>query len=256
MGCARRQAHRPHGADLRPPRHPRRCGGRWWRTGGKSFDRQPPTDPTNIRVIGGDARLTLRRLERLRPTTSLSVGYVVYVNEQRMRVSSTAATIRGLACGDGAAISIRRLRRRGQPLGRRIRDHADCCVPGRTGRRHPRTASARRRRRRTRPWSMEGSRDDIGVVGYGVYANGVLVASVPSAVATLTGLRCQSVQQYQVDAVDGAGNRSRRKSFWVIDGARARTVTPSFGAGGCLRRRSHGNESHVSTGSRRETTSP
>ena len=54
------------------------------------------------------------------------------------------------------------------------------------------------------------STDNVGVVGYGVYRNGKLVASSTSTSYTLTGLTCGTWYSLAVDAYDAAGNRSSR----------------------------------------------
>src|SRR5262249_2893171 len=54
------------------------------------------------------------------------------------------------------------------------------------------------------------SYDNTGVVGYGVYRDGLLAASPSSPSATLTNLSCGTTYPYWVDAVDAAGNHSAR----------------------------------------------
>ena len=59
-------------------------------------------------------------------------------------------------------------------------------------------------------WSA--SSDNVGVVGYGVYVNGVLRSSTAVASATVSGLVCGSSYTFAVDAYDAAGNRSTQAS--------------------------------------------
>ena len=63
--------------------------------------------------------------------------------------------------------------------------------------------------------AWDDSTDDVGVVGYGVYRNQLLLQSTPAPTADLTGLVCGSTYEYQVDAFDAAGNRSALRSVWV-----------------------------------------
>ena len=67
-------------------------------------------------------------------------------------------------------------------------------------------------------WSAPSAH--MGVVGYGVYANGMAVGTVSAVVVgtaswrgyTLSRLACGSSYSFAVDAYDAAGNRSRRAS--------------------------------------------
>ncbi|GIU94460.1 MAG: hypothetical protein KatS3mg012_0917 [Gaiellaceae bacterium] len=63
--------------------------------------------------------------------------------------------------------------------------------------------------------SWSPSSDDVGVVGYGVYRSGVLVAESSSPIVTLARLTCDATYRYDIDAVDAAGNRSRPTPVWV-----------------------------------------
>jgi hypothetical protein len=56
--------------------------------------------------------------------------------------------------------------------------------------------------------SWTGSRDDVGVTGYGHYANGTLVDSGAGTTYTFTGLACNTDYTLAVDATDTAANRS------------------------------------------------
>jgi len=57
-------------------------------------------------------------------------------------------------------------------------------------------------------WST--SSDNVAVVGYGVYENGVSVGSTASTDFTISGLACATTYTFAVDAFDAAGNRSAR----------------------------------------------
>ena len=63
-------------------------------------------------------------------------------------------------------------------------------------------------------WSP--SRDNVGVVGYGIYVAGLRVGSVSEAYATLDKLTCNSSYQIGIDAYDAAGNRSARTDVLVL----------------------------------------
>ena len=56
------------------------------------------------------------------------------------------------------------------------------------------------------------SLDDVGVVGYGLYLDGVAAGSTTGTAATFSGLACGTTHTLAVDAVDAAGNRSAQGS--------------------------------------------
>jgi chitodextrinase len=56
--------------------------------------------------------------------------------------------------------------------------------------------------------SWSASTDNVGVAGYGVYANGVSVGSTTSTSYTFSSLSCGTTYTVAVDAYDAAGNRS------------------------------------------------
>lgn len=62
-------------------------------------------------------------------------------------------------------------------------------------------------------WSP--STDAVGVVGYGVYVNGLLVSVSIGAGTSLSGLLCNTATTVLVDAADAAGNRSAQASITV-----------------------------------------
>ncbi len=54
------------------------------------------------------------------------------------------------------------------------------------------------------------ARDNVGVAGYRVYADGTAVATTRSTSYTVTGLSCETAHSFAVEAFDAAGNVSRR----------------------------------------------
>jgi chitodextrinase len=57
--------------------------------------------------------------------------------------------------------------------------------------------------------AWNGSTDNVGVAGYGLYRNGALVATTTSTNDRFSGLACATSYKLGVDAYDAAGNRSR-----------------------------------------------
>ena len=79
--------------------------------------------------------------------------------------------------------------------------------------------------------AWKASSDDVGVTGYGIYRDQLLVGSTSVPSADLTGLACGSSYEYQVDAVDAAGNRSERRSAWIETSACPTTPPPAPSSG-------------------------
>lgn len=69
--------------------------------------------------------------------------------------------------------------------------------------------------------SWNASTDNVGVTGYKVYRDNVLIAQVPATAYSNTGLTASTIYNYQVSAVDGAGNESLRSNT-----ASATTLAP------------------------------
>ncbi len=67
------------------------------------------------------------------------------------------------------------------------------------------------------------SSDNVGIAGYGVYRNNVLVSTVSQPGASVSGLTCSTSDTFAVDAYDAAGNRSTRAS---VTGTTAACSTP------------------------------
>ena len=60
--------------------------------------------------------------------------------------------------------------------------------------------------------SWAASTDNVGVAGYGLYRNGVLVGTSPTTGGTVSGLACGTTYTLGVDAYDQAGNRSAQSA--------------------------------------------
>ena len=61
--------------------------------------------------------------------------------------------------------------------------------------------------------SWTASTDNVGVVGYGLYLNGVGAGSTSSTSTSFSGLACGTSYTLAVDAYDNAGNRSGKASL-------------------------------------------
>jgi chitinase len=75
--------------------------------------------------------------------------------------------------------------------------------------------------------SWAASSDNVGVASYGVYLDGVAVASPTSTAFTFSGLTCGVTHQIAVDAVDANGNRSDKASLSASTAGCPDTSAPS-----------------------------
>jgi hypothetical protein len=72
------------------------------------------------------------------------------------------------------------------------------------------------------------SSDNVGVAGYGVYKNGVNVASTQATSYSVSGLACGTTYTFSVDAYDAAGNRSGKASISAATSACPATTATVF----------------------------
>jgi chitodextrinase len=177
-------------------------------------DRVAPTAPANVRVTA--ATSTTASLAWNPSTDNVGVkGYYVYFNGRRVTVSGTTYTARSLYCGVTVAVWIVAYDRAGNrsvPTGTNVSTAAcpDTQPPTPpTGLRQAATAQD------AVVLAWDASTDNVGVVGYRVYRDGLPVASGVEPTVTLPGLFCGTTYEYAVDAVDAAGNRSARSAVWV-----------------------------------------
>ena len=189
-------------------------------------DRQPPTAPGNLRVTAASAKSLSLAWDR--STDNVGVrGYYVYVNGRRSTVSSTAYTAGRLNCGQSVAVAVVAFDRAGNrsPRAETITSTAAC--PDTRPPTPPTGISQAATAGDAVVLVWNPASDDVGVVGYGVYSGGLLVASSPEPAVTLSGLTCASTYAYEIDAVDAAGNRSSRTPYWAVTADCADVEPPS-----------------------------
>jgi chitodextrinase len=75
------------------------------------------------------------------------------------------------------------------------------------------------------------STDNVGVAGYSVYRNGVLVSTSSGTSYTVAGLSCATSYTFSVDAYDTAGNHSAQVALSAATAACGDTVAPSAPSG-------------------------
>ena len=179
-------------------------------------DREAPSAPTNIRASSATPSSVSFAWDRSTDNVGVA-GYYVYVDGSRDSriLSSTQYTATGLGCGESVGVQIVALdyKRNRSPAATATLSTAACLDV-----QAPTPPSGFRQAATTQEAVVlvwDPSVDDVGVVAYGVYRNNLPVHSASEPSVTLTGLVCGVAVEYDVDAVDAAGNRSERRSAWV-----------------------------------------
>ena len=200
-------------------------------------DREAPSAPASVRVTAATPTSVSLAWDRSTDNVGVAFYYVyvdvgepVYVDGGRARVSGTTYTATNLECGQSIGVRIVAydfFRNRSSAATATVSTAA--CPDTRA----PTPPEGFRQAATTQDsviLEWNASSDDTGVVAYRVYRDPLPVQSPSQPTATLTGLACGSTFEFQVDAVDAAGNRSQRRSAWVQT-ARCATVpsppTPS-----------------------------
>jgi chitodextrinase len=186
------------------------AGGTTW----PKRDREAPTPPANVHVVAAGESAVSVAWDAARDNVGVA-GYYVYGDGSRYRASSTGYTVHNTDCGQSISIEVIAYdaANNRSPRARAIVSTAPCPDVN-----PPSVPSGFRQTATTQSSAMvewAPSSDDVGVVRYGVYRGAQLVQAPVSPTAALTGLSCESTTQFQVDAVDAAGNRSARSSVWV-----------------------------------------
>jgi len=75
--------------------------------------------------------------------------------------------------------------------------------------------------------SWNASSDNVDVAGYGVYRNGMLVATTSGTSYTVDALTCGTSYTFAVDAYDATGNRSAKASLTAATGSCTDMVAPT-----------------------------
>ena len=197
--------------------------------GGK-VDKTAPSVPTNVHVTSATQSSVSVAWDGAVDDVGVT-GYYVYGDGVRARTLGTRYTVAGLDCGQSPYIAVQAYDQAGNrsPRADVTVSTAPCFDT------QPPSAPTGFRQAATSQSSVvlawDPSTDNVGVVRYGVYRSQLSVVSSAQPVVTLTGLSCGSSVQYDVDAVDAAGNRSARTSAWVQTAACGDGQPPSTPTG-------------------------
>ena len=178
-------------------------------------DRRGPSAPSQVRVEA--ATPTTVSLAWKHASDAFGIAfYDVYVDSRRAaRVAGTTYTASDLACGQSIGVRVVAF---DPSLNRSSAATATVSTAACADMRAPTPPSGFRQAAATEDsviLDWNASSDDVGVVSYRIYRNQLLAHSSAEPTATLTGLSCGSTLEFQVDAVDAAGNRSPQRSAWV-----------------------------------------
>ncbi len=188
-------------------------------------DTSPPTTPASLQLV----TRTATSISITWPASSDNVGvagYGVYLGGSRVAdTTQLARTLSGLACGVNHTIGVDAYDAAGNRSGMASVMIATTSCPDVVAPTTPTGLALSAVTQTSVQLSWNASTDNVGVVSYRVYKDGVAVADPTSATASVSGLACNTGYALSVDAVDAAGNRSARAAI-------AATTSPCQAASG------------------------
>ena len=197
--------------------------------GTPAADRVAPTKPRGLTVVSTTASSVTVSWRRSSDRVGVA-GYTVYLDG--VRIGSTAATrtqyaVSSLKCGTSYQIAVQAYDLAGNrsALAAILASTSACVdteppsVPSNVAQTNVTSSSI------TISWTP--STDNMGVVGYEVLSDGVLVGSTASTLFAITSLRCGAMYTIGVRALDAAGHRSAAASILVATAGCPDTTAPS-----------------------------
>ena len=162
------------------------------------------------------------------------VGYEVLVNGSvATKVTTTNATLSGLACATSYAVGVRALDAAGnRSSSAALTTSTAACSPSTppgdtTAPSAPSNVVVTSSTRTSITLSWSASTDNVAVAGYGAYLNDQLVASATQTGFTFSGLACGTAYSVAIDAYDQAGNRSAKTAVTASTAACSDMQAPS-----------------------------
>jgi chitodextrinase len=197
-------------------------------------DTQAPTTPGSLTVTGA----TTNTLS-VSWTSSLDnvgvTGYGVYVNGGTVGSSTGSAyTFVGLTCGTAYPLAIDAYDAAGNRSAKAMitGSTAACPTADKQAPTAPGSLAVTGASASSVSVTWSPSSDNVGVTGYGAYANGSAAGSSTGGNYTFTGLGCGTSYSLAVDAYDAAGNRSAKSTVSGSTSACAATGASAFVATG------------------------
>jgi len=193
-------------------------------------DTTAPSTPTGLAV--SSSTTTSIGLTWNASTDNVGVtGYGVYQNGTLTATpTGTSTTLGGLTCGTSYTLAVDATDAAGNRSARATITGSTAACPDTTPPSAPTNVATSNVAATSLTLSWTASTDNVGVVGYGVYRNGTLVASPAGTSVSLTGLTCGTSYTLAVDAADAAGNRSTKSSI-TASTAVCDTTPPSVPSG-------------------------
>jgi chitodextrinase len=182
--------------------------------GSDQRDHDSPATPQNIRVVAATPAGVQVAWDPSVDDVAVA-GYYVFGDKGKATVEKPEYTVTQLGCGESTQLTVIAF-----DGSQNRSDRATATVTGAPCLdTQPPTAPSGFRQVATSENAVvlawDASRDNVGVVGYGVYRSIERVTTVAEPTATLSGLSCGSTYEYAVDAADASGNRSLRASVFV-----------------------------------------
>jgi chitodextrinase len=200
--------------------------------GGRGQRERPSLAPPNDLQVAEASATSISLTWKASASERGVEGYRLYVNadeddEPVAKTTEAAFTFSGLECGTAYTLTVEAY----GPGGRRseaiaiVASTAACpdreapSTPGNLVQSESSEASVR--------VSWSASTDGVGVVGYGIYLGGLLVATTAELSYAFPGLDCGSSYTIGVAASDAAGNQSAQASLIIATKACSRRGAPS-----------------------------
>jgi chitodextrinase len=197
-------------------------------------DDTPPSAPSGLVVVGSTTTSVSLRWNASTDDVGVE-GYGVYVNgTSAPSVSSAQTTVSGLACGTAYTFGVDAYDRAENRSATATVGAATAACPSppappvdTTPPSQPANLAVGAATRTSVSLTWTAATDNVGVTGYGVYRNGMLVTTVSQPGATVSGLVCGTASAFEVDAVDAARNRSSRASVTAATATCPDTQAPT-----------------------------
>jgi chitodextrinase len=181
-------------------------------------DTTPPTAPRSVRVTATSAS-SISIAWQASEDDSAVAGYRTSVDGLPADATvATSKTFTGLRCGSSYTLSVSGFDAAGNESGAAlIAAGTSPCPSGGAGDTTPPTSPESLSQAGGSSSSIllvwAPASDDRGVAAYGVYRDGAKVGEPSATSYAVTGLACGSWYELAVDAVDGSGNRSSRRTL-------------------------------------------
>lgn len=173
-------------------------------------DTQRPSTPSNLSLAA--ASPTSITLTWSPSTDNVGVvGYGAYRNGVRMQVvTGTTFVFQGLACGASHLLGVEAYDASGNHSRRASVTASTTPCSDTSAPTAPASPFLLDRSPTSITVGWAASSDDVAVVGYGAYVDGVLDGSTATTMYTFAGLQCNKSFVFGFDAYDAVGNRSSR----------------------------------------------